>query len=405
MQQNHNHYLPVHWMDGMKMNKSHFIAQNNASTAQVAQSVSGLLNEINYGLLPIRENESHGLKLFVSIDNQQQVQVRVQVCRAITLGGYIIQVDEEKSLNEGYLRAGIPNLSVPFRDLKGKTSEFFIVLNVNPYERIPFGNSDPAEMPPRLPFTLPTYSLGLLPENEATSHALGHFQLPVGRLKILEQKVVLDEDYIPPCSSLRSHPDLLKLHADVEQFFGKIELNAMHIIQKVLQKKQQNEMAIIVQKVCENIAHFTASHIGNFKVIHLHQPPVFLINTVAAFARLLKNTLDFYTGSGKEELINYCIEWCDIKQGELEASITSLANHPYDHLNINASIEKVAVFTRRIDNLFSSLAKLEYIGKRKDSGIFVKEQVIQKESSLFVKEPVTPEPEVQPKKRRSFLVD
>lgn len=407
MQQNQHQYLPVHWMDGMKMNKTHFIAQNNAYTAQVAQSLSGLLNEINYGLLPNRNNEkSHGLKVFVSIDNQQQVQVRLQNCRAITLGGHIIHLDEETPLKGGYIGAGIPNLSFPFSELKGKTTEYLVILTVNPYERIPYGYADPAEMPPRLPFTLPTYSLGLMPEDEARTHALGNFQLSVGRLKVLEHKVLLDEDYIPPCSSVSSHPDLMEIHADVEQFFGKMELHAVHIIQKVLQKKQQNEMAQIVYKICENIAQFTASHIGNFKLINLHQPPVFLINTVSAFARMLKNTLDFYTGSGKEELINYCIEWCDIKQGELEAAITTLANHPYDHLNINGSIEKVAVFTRRMDNLFSNLARLEYIGKRKDTGIFVKEQIIQKDTSLFVKETVnTPEPEAQPKKRRSFLVD
>jgi hypothetical protein len=105
-------------------------------------------------------------------------------------------------------------------------------------------------------------------------------------------------------------------------------------------------------------------------------------------------------------LINYCIEWCDVKQGELEGAITSLANHPYNHLNINESVEKVAAFTKLITHLFAHLARLEYIGKRKDTGIFVKEQIIQKDNGLFVKEDTTIyEPEMQPKKRRSFLVD
>lgn len=408
MQQNPYQYLPVHWLDGMKMNKTHFIAQNNAHTAQTAQSVGAFMNDFNYGLLPKRDVHGTGnqlVKIAVLADNQQQVQVRLQNCFAITRGGFIVHVDENSPLKGDYLSAAISDLNVNYRELKGKTCDFLIVLTINPYERIAYGQADPAELPPRLPYTLPGYSLGLVSANDLISHSLGDFQIPIGKLKVLEQKVLLDEDYIPPCSVLGSHPDLLELHADVEQFFGKMELHAVHIIQKVLQKKQQNEMAIIVQKICEHIAHFTASHLGNFKLIYLHQPPVYLLNTVAAFARLLKNTLDFYTGSGKEELINYCIEWCDIKQGELEASISSLANHPYDHLDINASIEKVSVFTRRMDNLFSSLARLEYIGKRKDTGIFVKEQPIQKESSLFIKEPVNPEPDPQPKKRRSFLVD
>jgi hypothetical protein len=406
MQHNQYQYLPVHWIDGMKINKSHFIAQNNAYTSQIAQGVSGLLNTYNYGLLPNTYNDSNGLKLFVTTDNQQQVQVRLQKCRAITLGGHVIQLDEDTPLNGGYIGAPIPNLSIPFSELKGKASDYLIILVVNPYERIPYGFADPAEVPPRVPYTLPAYNLQLMPVNGANPNALGNFQLPVGKLKVLEQKVMLDEDYIAPCSAVSSHYDLVEIHAALEQFFGKMELYALQIIQKILQKKQQNEMAGIVQKVCESISYFTASHLGNFKLVHLHQPPVLLINTVTAFARLLKNILDFYTGSGKEELINYCIEWCDVKQGELEGAITSLANHQYNHLNINESIEKIAGFTKLINQLFASLARLEYIGKRKDTGIFVKEQIIPKDTGLFVAEPSMPaEPEVQPKKRRSFLVD
>ena len=404
MQPNSHTYLPVHWMDGMKMNKNHFIAHDNALTAQVAQTCSGLLNRYNYGLLPNHKGNAD-YKLFVSTDNQQQVQIRLQSCRAITSGGHMVQIDDDTAAAADGMGTAIPQLSLPFNELKGRSSEYLVILSVDPFNRVPYGDADPAEMPPRRPYTLPAYTLGLMPAGEAGAHMIGQFQLPVGKLTVMDQKVMLDDNYVPPCVSMSSHPDLIELHAEVEQFYGKMELHAVHIIQKVLQKKQQNEMALIVEKLCENIAHFTASQLANFKLIYLHQPPVFMINSLASFARLLKNTLDFYTGSGKEELINYCIEWCDIKQGELEAAIISLANHPYEHLNINASIEKAAEFTRRLDRLFSSLARLDYIGKRKDTGIFVKEQPIQKDSGLFVKEAVSPEPEVQPKKRRSFLVD
>lgn len=100
-----------------------------------------------------------------------------------------------------------------------------------------------------------------------------------------------------------------------------------------------------------------------------------------------------YTGSGKEELINYFMEWCDVSQGELEGAITSLTHQSYHHLDINDSIRQVSSFVRLIAQLFASLARLDYIGKKREMGIFVKEQMI------------VPEPEMQPKKRRSFLAD
>src|SRR5438105_8074439 len=98
-------YLTVNWTDGMKINKSHFIGQDNAVMYQLAQNTSSLLNEYNYGLLPSPGNHGPGIKLFLSVDNQQQVQVRIQQCRAITRGGYYIQFEEDTSLYGNNLAA------------------------------------------------------------------------------------------------------------------------------------------------------------------------------------------------------------------------------------------------------------------------------------------------------------
>jgi hypothetical protein len=236
-------------------------------------------------------------------------------------------------------------------------------------------------------------TLGLLADQEVTNQSLGLYQLPVGRLKIEEQRVLLDETYIPPCASVSSHFELLEIHAGLEQFYTKMERYALQIIQKVLQRKQTNEMAGIAQKLCESVTVFTAQHLAELKTVSAHQPPVDLINKVSALARLFKNTLDYYIGSGKEELINYCTEWCNVSQGELEGCISDLANHQYKHLDLNSSVEKVAVFTKVVSGLFANLAKLEYIGKRRDAGIFVKEII------------VNPQPETPVKTRRSFLAE
>lgn len=386
-------YLPVNWTDGMKINKSHFIAQDNAVTYQVSQSAGSLLNDYNYGLLPALNSSRTGVKLFLSVDNQHQVKLRIQQCRAITRGGYYLQFEEDTALYGNNLVAPILNLSVPFQELKGKASSFYIVISVNPYQRSPFGSADPGELPPRLPFTIPAFDLRLIPVQDSFKNLLGLSHLPVGKLNINDNRVILDEDYIPPCNSVSSHYELLEIHAGLEQFYSKMETYSLQIIQKILQKKQSNEMAGIVQKLCEHVTMFTASHLAEIKTLSLHQPPVYLINKVSSIARLFKNTLDYYIGSGKEELITYCTEWGGVNQGELEGAITELSNHQYDHLDLNTSIEKVSQFTRVISQLFANLARLEYIGKRKDAGIFVKEKIVVNESE----EPV--------KKRRSFLAD
>jgi len=388
-----NIYLPVNWIDGMKINKSHFLAQDNALVYQLAQATGSMLNEYNYGVLPASQGGA-GLRLFLSTDNQQKVQVRIQECRAITAGGYYIQFSEDTAVQGNNLLTPVVSSPVPFKELKGKSSAFYVVLTINPYQRVPYGVANPAEAPPRIPHTFPFFAVDLVPVADVVRNKLGNFQLPIGKIKVEEQRVLLDDDYIPPSSSTSSHPDLLEIHAGLEQFYSKLETYSLQIIQKILQKKQQNELADAIHRICENLTVFTATEYSNFRLSYLYQPPVFMITAVTGMARLIKNTMDYYAGTSKDELISYCTEWCGVSQGELETAITTVCNYQYNHLDINDALDKVLRFTQIISSLFASLARLEYIGKKKESGIFVKEQVL------------IPQNEAAPvKKRRSFLAD
>lgn len=392
--QSNNEFLPVNWVDGMKINKTHFIAQDNAFTYRQAQTVNSFLNEHNYGLLPVFDRHHTSAKLFLSLDNEQTVHLRVQRCRAITRGGYVMEFDTDTSLTGQQLSATIPGLQVPFSELKNRSEAYYVVLSVDPYARIPHGVADPKETPARLPHAMPVYDLTLLPVSDTSAVSLGNFQVPIGKLVVEEQIVRLVENYIPPCTAVNSHYELLEVHAGLEQFFGQMELYSLQIIQKILQKKQQNDLADDIFRICKNITVYTAAEYSNFKLSYLYQPPLFMITAVAGLARLIKNTIDYYVGTSKDELINYCTEWCGVSQGELESAITTVCNYQYNHLDINDGLDKVLRFTQIISSLFGGLARLEYIGKKKESGIFVKEQVLLPQTET-----------VTVKKRRSFLAD
>lgn len=387
------HYLPVNWIDGMKINKSHFIAQDNAIAYNLAQNISCLIDNQNYGLLPASGGQGTGVKLFITTDNQKRIQVRIQQCRAITAGGYYIEFNEDTALQGANMISPVQSEAFTLRELKTKSNKFYIVLTIDAYRRIPYGSADPMELPPRIPYTLPSIYLDIIPVDEVARNVLGPAQMPVGKLLIDAQRVTIEDEYIPPCASISSHPELLEIQAGLEQFYSKMELYALQITQKIIQKKQSNDMSVIVQRICDTISYFTANQLAEIKSVGVMQRPVYIVSRAAAMARFIKNTLDCYLGSGKEELINYLVEWCNISQAELEGAIGDLSTLQYDHLDINDSIKKVAQFTKIISKLFYQLSRLEYIGKRKESGIFVKEEVINN-----FQEPVI-------HKRRSFLAD
>jgi len=122
----------------------------------------------------------------------------------------------------------------------------------------------------------------------------------------------------------------------------------------------------------------------------MYAAPAAMFETISTLARVMKNSIDMRTGSGKEELMNYMSEWCELKQGELETMLSSLANTGFEQNDINKNIQKIVVFVKVTSRLFDTLSKLEFIGKRRESGIFVKEQPVQQADN-------------QTKPRRRFL--
>jgi hypothetical protein len=100
-----------------------------------------------------------------------------------------------------------------------------------------------------------------------------------------------------------------------------------------------------------------------------------MFDKVISLARIMKNYIDSKSGAGKEELLNYIAEWCGVTQGDLELVFTDLVNVGYNHTQIDKTVKKTFHFMRIIDELFSTLNHLDYIGKRKDNGIFVKERL------------------------------
>ena len=384
-------FLPVNWADGMKINKDHFRADQQANHWQQALHSRSVLNRTNYGLFPSGDWQPER-PVVVTTDNQQQVAIRLLSCQAITPGGHVIYIREGSLTSEDALRATIPGLSLPYAQLAASDAEYFVVLAVNPYNRVPAGTPDMGESQLRSPFTVPAYRLELIDRRDLQRAAPGDFFLPLGLIRVSEGKVLPDEDYIPPCTCIYSHPALAEWHAGMEQFFGAMESYLLRIQQKIVQKGQQNDLAVMVGDLCDTMAPYLAGEYQRVLLEYAFRPPVGVIAGVAGLARLLKNRLDVYTGAPKDDLLNYFAEWCQVQQGEWDSVLTAASTLRYDHADIRAALRQLDAFTDFLLRLFASLAALEYIGKKREAGIFVKEHL------------VVPAEEM-PARRRNFLAE
>ncbi len=381
---NKNHHR-VNWIDGMKINKNHFIEADNAFTSFSQLIASNNINAINYGLLPNLSGEN-SVDMVFSMDGQDTVKVVLNRCRAITKGGFIINISSEIA---SVLEQKGTLISTEYK-VTNTDQECYIVLSVNPYGRIPIGDADPEEEPPRHPYVLPEYSLHVINMEETNEEEFGKHHITIGRIKFVEGIATLAEDFIPPCVSIQSHQDLQYIYTEIHTFFNAIEKYAMNIIQKIYQKKQSNELATMVLVLTQNTLQYLGGMLPEFRLYDRHLPPVTMITKLMALARVIKNSMDIYVGTGKEELLNYLSDWCDLNQGAFENVLIDMMDLEYQHTDINKALFNVSSFTKLMLSLYKKLNELDYIGKKSDSNIFVKEEVIAK-------------PDV--KNRRSFLLD
>ncbi|AEW86755.1 hypothetical protein B0A78_06405 [Flavobacterium columnare NBRC 100251 = ATCC 23463] len=379
-------YFPVNWIDGMKINKNHFNSIQNFINDSIKDAVGLHTSLISYGLLP----SNNPIKLNLMVDSHKSLRVQVQECHAITPNGSRIEIDDRSetvNTNSTYLEASY--------EIKGDESlKLWVCISVNYFKRIPFGDSDPEENPPRYPFTKPEYLLSLIPENELVNETgLGGNFLIIGKVLVNSYESKIDNAYIPPSVYVGSHKRLQELYDEINRFYGQIEIFSIQIAQKINSKKQANELALMMLLVTDKILDYLGVEINKIRWLGIHKAPSEMLLSVIGLARTLKNLFDSKSGAGKEELLNYFADWCNVNQGTFENIFLELINNNYNHNQIDISVSKIHKFMDVFENLLSSLSRLDYIGKKRDGSIFVSEITDERDSLLYGK------------RSKSFLAD
>ena len=364
-------HLPVNWIDGMKINKAHFIAQDNAWQDALHDAATLSVSPLRFGILPPSVAGDDSFDVTISYDNQQMLRVHIRSCQAITSGGVRIMLPALAGTNTS---TGLPPSSYPLSASSGE-QVYWVVLVVNPFDRQPSGSPDLAESPPRLPGIVPAYAVQVVSDSQYRQYAAHPYALTIGKVLINGNDIRVDENYIPPCYSVNAHPDLLTLHGELDGFLGSLEQRCSQIVQKIFRKSQQNELSDLVLFLCDRVMLFLGTSITAMRWMVPYESPATLFEPIVSLARVMKNTIDLRTGTGKDEMMNYFSEWSELKQGEFLAMLSGLSAFSFDNNDLDRNIQKIVQFVRVTGKLFETLSNLEFIGKRKDTGIFVKEEI------------------------------
>ena len=356
----------INWVDGMKISKEHFQNLQNFAENSIKDAYVVRKGRYGHGFLAsyLEGNNDYAINL----DIHSSLKVTIKKLRAITPNGNRIEITENTPPVKEEIIVDELN--------DKKLEEGFLLINLDTENSIPFGEQDPKEIPPRHPFLTNSQFFTFITFDELQKSGLSGNQLPIAKIEKAGSSLATATDYIPPCLTLAAHESLVNFYNKAENFLKITERNAILIIQKTISKESDNPIADSLHLIVDKIYVYLAQQITKVKWEEYDMHPKELLEIIVSFSRIFKGSVDISSAQHKEELFNYFGEWTDLKGGDYEKMFTEVTNMQYNHNDVNQNIQLASSFMEVINRLLNILTQIDYIGKRRDMGIFVNENTV-----------------------------
>jgi hypothetical protein len=190
----------------------------------------------------------------------------------------------------------------------------------------------------------------------------------IGRITKTGERYEVDKTYIPPCTTMLSHPDLKKYYESFGKYLNDIEVASKLIIEKILKKENTISIAQNTQLLCEYILNYIASIFFRYRNMGRNYSPIEIIDIFASFAHTCHVSLNFIPQDKQEEMLQYFHAWnSETPPGEFREMLMNMLESTYDHNNIRYIMEKTESFLSRFSSLWRTLSSLDYVGQQKEN--------------------------------------
>ncbi|MBK8492208.1 MAG: hypothetical protein IPL49_15325 [Saprospirales bacterium] len=194
---------PVNWTDGMRIGSKDFIAADQAWDDAIRDVRISLLQGVQYGLLPpLRDSRDKSNYPKFHFDPSRGLLTLLE-CRAITEGGYRIEITEALHRNH-QIPGKLPDIKLDMKE----DIDVYITYNLDGCQE---AGPISADAPPRRLFKSPVCELSAFPQKDKIGLS-GVNHMKIAEFKWSNNTFEQDGNYIPPCFTVSSHPELLDRH-------------------------------------------------------------------------------------------------------------------------------------------------------------------------------------------------
>jgi hypothetical protein len=354
----------VHWMDGMELNAGLFIQSENYFLSAIAESARQSLTLYSYGLLPPDAGADTDTGIRVNEHVTGHIEVQLSRCHAITASGYRIDFDAKATGSPLVKRYSPPeDTNIHNREIQ----RWDVILAVDPFNRVPTGELDPEEIPPRHPDCESKYALYIMPEGEINTGEFGRHHLTIGRLCKDGERYAVDTGYIPPATCMSAHPELLGYHTVFRTLFVSIEKSARLIIGKIRNQSGKSTLAANIQIISRDVLQYIARIYFDMRNTSRWSAPIHTVGHISGLAHTCFVSMLMLDSRQKEEMLKYFYEWADIAPGTFESIVSETLEIIYEHDSLRSMMVRSEQFLRTFTELWECMSRLEFIGQHREN--------------------------------------
>jgi len=339
------HHYPILWKDGMLVSSKELSASDSAMFDWIRDSRASLLNEFNYGLFPSEHEEPDNYPYFECTNDGSYCVVRLIACRAITKGGYRIEITSNGINKNIPLKA--PSLKVSLNE----DAVHSIFISVHSFDKFEEAGNELQVTPPGRRFASLCYELSSIKINtqETIPHD-GIYAIKIGELVVESGNARINRAYIPPCAIMHSHPILALEYEYILTEMIEIQNLSKKILLK-FRSDRKDSTASEILFVVEKLLMFLSSSFTSFKLESRIKAPIHTIAYVFDVAKTFDVTIDCsdyekYIAKAYPKILQFKIE--------SERFLNSIDR--IDQMNIGIIINDIKIYLNELREFLSEVS-------------------------------------------------
>ena len=346
---NTTNFKAVNWIDGMKINKTHFISSDNFHLEQTHISRRIFINENNFGILPTSDKKMYPfeIKLILEADS---ILITKYAFSLVMIDGTVISVNSEEL---GGNCMDNSSIKVKFKLTDFNENELVLIVKSNPFIRVEYGKIESGAL--KRPFSLPGFEFNIESEKRSQAAYFGDNFFVIAKFRVLNSEIIMDHKFIPPATSMVSLPELARFHSDMYEKIGKLEGFLLKAIVKYQSKGAVNLKETLIF-TSGNLLQCLSRLKFEIKHLSLFEPPLNLLIKVKEIANVLSHSLEIRSTIGKDAFLNEVNTINGMAKLEFISKLNEMILLEYHHYNTTESLNQAEIFIDSINRIFEMIS-------------------------------------------------